>query len=203
MSQAEPQSPCGSRAKGSAASQCGKCPGYASPRYPTHAGFGAHDLRDPATHQRGPPGPVTSQPREAPDPCQLHTRHTTRCTCTSPPSTPRPAPASPRVPSPAPGRLRLPAVPLVARPLPLGARPEALDFGSVSTSRVLDRSAQRRSRTEGGRPAGRGAGTVRRTGRGGAVSCGRPSLARPQARPQTLLQPSGPSGPLSPGPPPP
>jgi hypothetical protein len=90
------------------------------------------------------------------------------------------------------------AVPLAAHPLPRGARPEALDFGSASTSPVLDRSAQLGSGTEGGHPARRGAGTVRRTGRGGAVSCGRPSPARPQARPQTLLQPSGSSGPLPP-----
>lgn len=112
-------------------------------------------------------------------------------------STPRPAPAPRRVSSPAPGRLLMPAVPLAARPLPRGARPEALDFGSASTSRGLDLSAQCRSRTEGGRLACRGAGTVRRTGRGGAVSCGWPSPARPQARPQTLLQPSGPSDPLA------
>lgn len=100
----------------------------------------------------------------------------------------RPAPAPPRVPSPAPGRLLQPPVPRAARLPPRGARPEAPGSGSASTSRGFDRSAQRRSRTGGGRSA-RGSGTVRRTGRGGAVSCGRPSPPRPQARPQTLLQP--------------
>lgn len=154
-----------------------------SPRYPTHGALGPTTCRIRALIRGVLRGQSPRSPEMRRVPANSAAGMRPHAPALGLQNTPRPAPAPPRVSSPAPGRPLMRAMPLAARPLPRGARPEVLDFGLASTSPVLVRSAQRRSRTEGGRPAGRSAGTVRRTGRGGAVSCGRPSPARPQARP--------------------